>query len=1223
MQERTDLFLSYARSDNEPLVKRLYKELVQRGWKVWWDRESMPNRALTFTQEIRDAIEHVDRLLLFVGPHAVRSDYVRSEWEHAKLFAKGIVPILCAGEYSLVPEELKVLHTPDFRQPSNFEVGIEELARILAEPLQELGPLLTAVPALPPHFLHRHDQLNGIRDALLADAYRPIVITSARQTAALQGMGGIGKSVLAAAFARTVETRRAFVDGVLWLTIGQSPDLLQTIRLVALAFGESSENYIDIEFAKARLPRLLDGRVCLIVLDDVWRLDDALPFRNALGPRSRLLVTTRDNGLVTALGAQEQSLGVLTDDQALALLADWSDRPVTMLPPEARDVARECGNLPLALALSGAQARDGTSWSDLREALQQSDLEFLDHPHGSIMRSLKVSVDALPMDHARRYIELAVFPADSAVPEIAVLTLWRHTGNLTQRAGRRTLNLLNRMALLRIEPGTPRLVSLHDLQHDCVCAMTGNLADAHGKLLDAYATEAGGRWSQGPNDGYYFQSIAYHLTEAGRKEELLHLLFDFKWLRTKLMSTDVHNLLADFAYVKEIEAAELLQRGIRLSAHVVALDANQLAGQLMGRMLSKQDDSLIGPLLESVSQDAETNWLKPMQASLTPPGGRLIRTLQGHSDWVNAVAVTPDGFRAISASDDRTVKVWDLLSGIEVLSFEGHQDFVTSVAVTPDGQRAITGSEDQAIEVWDLATGDEVWCLDEHAGGVRAVAVTADGRLAASASEDGTLRLWDLANGLSVCKLEGHAGWVRAVAVMPNCRYAISGSDDQTLKVWDLSNAQTLQTLKGHSSAVSAVAVTPDGRHVVSASEDGTIKVWDFVAGSIIRTMSGHSGRVRAVAVAPDGRRVLSASDDQTVKVWDLTTGQEVFTLTGHSREVYGVAVTPDGQRALSASYDRTVKIWDLRSDESRSDAGNANAHSKAVNAVVVTANGRQAISASTDHTLRVWDLETFHETGTLRGHRGSVSGVALTTDERFVVSSSDDQSLIIWDFDGRSLVRKLKNHPGAVSAVGVTPDGRWIVSVAGTSTLIVWNLKSGRMLRVMDVDGTEVFAMALTPDGRFAVCGFEDETFSVWDISNKRRLRTFVGHTGSVEGVSVTPDGRYVISASGDQTLKLWNLAEGKLLRTFTGHTGLVKAVAVTRDGRRVLSASHDCSLRVWDLATGDCIAAYTSDRALYSCAASSNGEVIVTGDEGGGLHFLRLVETRPRATPKPSKVP
>ena len=97
------------------------------------------------------------------------------------------------------------------------------------------------------------------------------------------------------------DTRRAFGDGVIWLTIGQKY-LLMNIKLLGLAFNDDPGNYADLEIARAHLPKVLADKVCLIVLDDVWNVVDVTPFQNALGPRCRLLITTREGGLITALG---------------------------------------------------------------------------------------------------------------------------------------------------------------------------------------------------------------------------------------------------------------------------------------------------------------------------------------------------------------------------------------------------------------------------------------------------------------------------------------------------------------------------------------------------------------------------------------------------------------------------------------------------------------------------------------------------------------------------------------------------------------------------------------------------------------------------------------------------------------------------------------------------------------------------------------------------------
>ena len=298
-------------------------------------------------------------------------------------------------------------------------------------------------------------------------------------------MGGIGKSVLAAAFARTIKTRRAFANGIVWLTSGQEAtklDLLNNIKHVGLFFEDDVAHYVDEVSARAHLPRLLADKVCLIVLDDVWFPEQVQPFVNALGPRCRLLITTRDGGLVTDFGAQEHPVDVLGDEEALILLADWSQEGREALPADARSVSEECGNLPFALALSGAMVRDGIPWSDVSEALRDADLTFVErtlpnYPYANVLRALKVSVDMLGREDpgAVRH-ELAVFPPDIPVSEDAVLTLWCRDKTFKERDARKLLAKLDRKALLRLNGTIPdRNVSLHDLQNDYIRAVSSNI----------------------------------------------------------------------------------------------------------------------------------------------------------------------------------------------------------------------------------------------------------------------------------------------------------------------------------------------------------------------------------------------------------------------------------------------------------------------------------------------------------------------------------------------------------------------------------------------------------------------------------------------------------------------------------------------------------------------------------------------------------------------------
>ncbi|UYM16885.1 WD40 repeat domain-containing protein [Endozoicomonas euniceicola] len=302
---------------------------------------------------------------------------------------------------------------------------------------------------------------------------------------------------------------------------------------------------------------------------------------------------------------------------------------------------------------------------------------------------------------------------------------------------------------------------------------------------------------------------------------------------------------------------------------------------------------------------------------------QCVATLKGHTHTATSVTSLADG-RLASASDDCTVKVWDLSKppGKEcVVTLKGHTHDVISVTPLADGRLA-SASADNTVKVWDLSKPDGQQCvatLEGHTFWVASVTPLADGRLA-SASWDNTVRVWDLSKPPGkecVATLYGHTYIVSSVTALADGRLA-SGSLDETVKVWDLSKTdrpQCVVTLKWHTNSVISVTPLADGR-LASASADNTVKVWGqskINGEQFVVTLEGHNEVVYSVTQLADGR-LASASQDETVKVWDLSkrNGKQcVVTLEGHTDWVKSVTPLADG-RLASASRDKTIKVWVL-----------------------------------------------------------------------------------------------------------------------------------------------------------------------------------------------------------------------------------------------------------------------------------------------------------------------
>ncbi|MBD0301805.1 MAG: CHAT domain-containing protein, partial [Tolypothrix sp. T3-bin4] len=279
-----------------------------------------------------------------------------------------------------------------------------------------LGQLIGNVPNLPPHFLPRDEQLNPLKNKVLGYTNQPVAITAISRSVGVQGMGGIGKTVLATALARDEEVRRAFPDGVIWVTFGQTPQILTLQSDVVEALGDKQASFTEINSGKTQLRKLLTDKACLLILDDVWNLNDASAF-DVLEKPCQMLITTRDAGIITALGGEEYQLSILDEKQALDLLANGANQAVKTLPATAKDVAQECGYLPLALSIVGAMMRSKPTnrWQNILEKLRCADLEkikqqFPDYPYPDLLKAIQVSVEVLEPEERERYLDFAVFP---------------------------------------------------------------------------------------------------------------------------------------------------------------------------------------------------------------------------------------------------------------------------------------------------------------------------------------------------------------------------------------------------------------------------------------------------------------------------------------------------------------------------------------------------------------------------------------------------------------------------------------------------------------------------------------------------------------------------------------------------------------------------------------------------------------------------------------------
>ncbi|KAF7376779.1 WD40 repeat-like protein [Mycena sanguinolenta] len=630
-------------------------------------------------------------------------------------------------------------------------------------------------------------------------------------------------------------------------------------------------------------------------------------------------------------------------------------------------------------------------------------------------------------------------------------------------------------------------------------------------------------------------------------------------------------------HVKELAA--LLLDFSRLKV-LFWMEAMNLLGADCRRPLHQAQSWSLQPSLQMAHALYRVQVTKPCASGMQ----RLVLSwgrMEGHTDWVWSVAFSPDGAHIVSGSGDKTVRIWDVMTGAELGRMEGHTDLVFSVAFSPDGTRIVSSSGDRTVRIWDATTSAELGRMEGHTSLILSVAfspdgahivsgsgdktvriwdVTANSTRIVSGSGDKTMRIWDATTGAELGRMDGHTNLVSSVAFSPDGARIVSGSHDKTVRTWDAMTGAELGRMEGHNQAVYSVAFSPDSTRIASGSADETTRIWDATTGAELGRMEAHTSPVFFVAFSPDGARIVSSSGDKTVRIWDVMTGAELGRMKGHTDLVFSVAFSPDSTRIVSGSRDKTVRIWDATTS---AELGRMDGHTNLVSSVAFSPDGAHIVSGSHDKTVRIWDAMTGAELGRMEGHNQAVYSVAFSPDSTRIVSGSADETTRIWDATTGAELGRMKGHTDLVCSVTFSPDGTRIMSgsIDDTMCIWIWDVTTGARLGRMAGPTGSVMSMAFSPDGTRVVSGSNDGTMCIWDVMTGAALGRMMGHTNWVTSVAFSPNGAFIVSGSRDETVRIWDAMAGAVLGKMEGHTGSVTSVAVSLDG----AYPRDSNARTW----------------------------------------------------------
>lgn len=302
---------------------------------------------------------------------------------------------------------------------------------------------------------------------------------------------------------------------------------------------------------------------------------------------------------------------------------------------------------------------------------------------------------------------------------------------------------------------------------------------------------------------------------------------------------------------------------------------------------------------------------------------QLRGALEGHQGWVTSLATSNQNPEIlVSGSRDKSIVVWKLTLDTENVGYAqrsllGHNHIVQDVAISQDGSYVLSASWDKSLRLWSLSDGSSMRFVG-HEGDVMACDFSADNRMIVSAGRDRSIKLWNVIGEqlLSFDGPKGHNDWVTSVHITPEEKpRVISAGHDKLVKSWDVSTGELAADFVGHKNYINTAVLAPDGTLCASAGKEGVINIWNVEPSSFMYSLPGQE-EVFNLAFSPS-RYWLAAATASGIKIYDLQSHalrEELHIETPTGKEPVPVSVTwsPDGQVLFAGYTDGVVRVWQV-----------------------------------------------------------------------------------------------------------------------------------------------------------------------------------------------------------------------------------------------------------------------------------------------------------------------
>jgi WD40 repeat protein len=587
----------------------------------------------------------------------------------------------------------------------------------------------------------------------------------------------------------------------------------------------------------------------------------------------------------------------------------------------------------------------------------------------------------------------------------------------------------------------------------------------------------------------------------------------------------------------------------------------------------------------------------------------------GHTDVINSIAFTPQSDKLVSASTDRSVRIWAVSNG-RVEQVLSHPQSVSVAVFSADGKQVLSGDTSGAIRIWNTADGVKVSELvpDIESDQVTMIATDPMGQIAAATYANGKLRVWQLDVSTLLYTADIAAQPDHILTFTQDGQTLIVGAGNEIM-LFRATDGSVVQVLREHQDTLRSLALGNNGQTLFSSGNDKKIIAWQArsrvlsdpgLASIVNQTQNAAAqatayqplqaaiGRKEWLAAAqsfislegqnrsaPELARIFASSSElrQAVEVlrWQTKQSREVQTFTtpfGHlqiavndNASTITTLAVEDGFLFLKQSllHGSTISLSSDYSGTLGPDLGSDPAPDTVV--TDLSHDGTLWAQGSSRGAIALWRADNGKVLQRLQeDQQVGVQAIAFAPTARFLAAGMADGTVMVWEIAEKATPLPPLNHQSPVTALAWNDDSTLLAVGFVDGTVLIYTIPTQQLLQTWNAHTVSITSLAFAHSLPLLATGSDDTSIRLWQVGNTTELDRLEGHTSPLTKLVFSPDDTTLASGGRENRIYLWRVQDGLLLQSdLAGHTGLITDLAFSADGRVLVSAGEDKTIRVW----------------------------------------------------------